>query len=693
MDLGRILDGTPEPPTIIPNFDLFTNGTLHPADTNVLRDYVLPVPMTPFQKQLTDDVVSLHYSDILNFYETGSLENQVLQHSMEHLYANTQLVATHPYLLVQHYLPPNLLLKDVPNKLAKESGKFQILVDFIELVRDKKMDIALVSRAGKSFDLIEALLLGKMINYKRYSGSYLRQNSKTYKKFSTIHLFPSSQLDSTYIGSERFDLVIAFDLSFDLADPHIKAVRTQSRPVGSPPAPVIRFIPYYSAEHIIYKFQELKTQDETLFMKRVVAAIVILRGRAGSLPVDLRPYYSLGMKFLLPWLSDPTNNHWPLPATPEIDIYSAEDVEKSLLTEVVLEPSRHLEDSMQEYSNNISETAKTSNGHAKSNGHTNHHHNGLSFPKSVLKYEEEHDLSHPNIHRSICKESTDDDDFYQAKRLKREKYSPSAPETALSFLAPPEGSSPVKHTLTHKLIRRLDIAMRELSLKDTEIASHRAIAASRQNQYEELLEDSGKLTHEINQLKEKLRVYERKSERYDSDIQKLNETITKQTDELEQAHKLIKSESPATTIQLDEQNKEMNTVKESLQKAEEKIKSLHYENDYIRSEYQQASSAATNSLNDVVDLKKENEALKAKLEIAMQNMRQLSFDEERKAFENKIKELTVKNKNLEQHMKRLIENERLNSTRSRYGIRNSNSSRRNNSPSISGGRRGSPATS
>lgn len=69
-------------------------------------------------------------------------------------------------------------------------------------------------------------------------------------------------------------------------------------------------------------------------MKRVVAAIVVLRGRAGSVPVDLRPYYSLGLKFLTPWIMDP-KKPWPLPPVPEVQKYSAQDVEKSFLLKLI----------------------------------------------------------------------------------------------------------------------------------------------------------------------------------------------------------------------------------------------------------------------------------------------------------------------------------------------------------------------
>lgn len=735
MDLGRILDGTPEPPSIVPALDFFTSGILQPADTNSDRDYVLPVPMTPFQKQLTDDVVSLHYSDILRFFESGSLENLVLQDSLENLYANTQLVATHPYLLVQHYLPPNLLLKDVPNKLSRSSGKFSVLVDLIDLIRDKKIDVALISRAGKSFDLIEALLLGRMINYKRYSGTYLRQSNKTYKKYSTIHLFPSSQLDSTYIGSERFDLVIAFDLSFNPTDSHIQAVRTQSRPPDSPPAPIIRLIPYYSAEHIVYKFRDLKNENETLYMKRVVAAIVVLRGRAGAVPVDLRPYYSLGLKFLLPWISDPIKSQWPLPPIPEIDIYSAQDVEKSLLTEVNVDLKQPIDpegyptiygmststssSSNSNNNNNNNSTNNHNNNNNNSNNNNNNHSNGHGhgsnsnlphgdypyslangtpnqLPVSVLRYQSDHDMSHKNIHRYMGEEGEDEDDFYQAKRFKREKYSPTAPETAFSFLAPPGGGlnnqQTDKQILTHKILRRLDMAIRDLSLKESELNSLRALASSRQTLYEDALDESGTLVIKINTLTEKLRIHERKSDRHDAEVEKLKQTISNQSAELKEARKMLADGAPELS-KLEDQRAQIADLEGQVKRANERAELRTTENDYMRAEYQKASSAATDALEEVKTLKTENGVLTDRAKNVSIELRKLTFDEERQARDKKIHELEIKIGNMEEHMKKLIENERLQPTRSRYGMRNATGSRRTNSPSVnSGGRRGSPST-
>lgn len=738
MDLSRILDGTPEPPTIVPTLDFFTNGDLQPVNEDSDRDYVLPVPMTPFQKQLTDDVVSLHYSDILRFFECGSLKNEVIQNSLDSLYENTQLVATHPYLLVQHYLPPNLLLKDVHNRLARASGKFSVLVNLIDLIRDKKINVALFSRAGKSFDLIESLLLGRMVNYKRYCGPYLRQSSKSYKKFSTIHILPTSQLDSTYVGTEKFDLVIAFDLSFDINDSHIQAIRAQSRPSGSPPAPIIRLIPYYSSEHIIYKLQHIKNDDETLFMKRVVAAIVVLRGRAGSVPVELRPYYALGLKFLTPWLLDPIKKPWPLPPAPEIQIYSAQNVEKSLLTEVNLDlkypidPEAHSNvyssaissnntnnssangtssSSSKGNNNNNNTTSSTtannnSNSNATANGNktfastesyppatTNGAQNQL--PASVLRYQALHDMSHSNIHRFLENDEHDYDEFYQAKRLKREQYSPSAPETALSYLAPPGGGLDTHQldrgqVLTHKILRRLEMVSRAYDAKEIELQSLANAASQRQIIYEDMSEENGQLALKIETLIEKLRISEGKAERFDAELDQLNATLKKQGTELDEARKLLKEGSPEMA-KYELQSEEIEKLKEQSQRAEERAKARTEEHDYMCGEYQKASTAAKEASDEVQNLKNINKTLGEKLQSKAADLRQMSFDEERKAKDEKIKELEAQILSMEEQMKRLLDNERLQPTRSRYGVRNStNSSRRNNSPSV-GGRRNSPS--
>lgn len=731
MDLSRILDGASDPSAITSTLDFFSNTDLQPIqhfdNDSHQYDYVLPVPMTSFQKQLTDDVVSIHRADIIRFLETGSLESEDLRESLDCLYANTQLIATHPYLLVQHYLPPNLILKDVYNRLAKASGKFSILVHLIDLIRDKKINVALISRAGKSFDLIESLLLGRMINYKRYSGTYLRTSNKPFKNYSTIHLFPSSQLDSTYIGSEKFDLIIAFDLTFNPTDSHIQAIRTQSRSLGSPPTPILRLIPYYSSEHIIYKLQHLKNDDETFFMKRVVSAISVLRNRAGSVPFDLKSRYVTGLTFLTSWLLDPVNTPWPIPSAPEIPTYSTQTVENSLSIDESgdLKMSEDSDVQSNGYHSVISELYKTlpkvkhEDSIMKENGadpniknefnggrdsmdiapysSATTNHEQINAFSGFLPYENSSVFPRTNIHRYFGNDENNNDDFYHSKRFKREDYSVSASETPLSFLVSSHNGRGLEASnhldrgkiLTHKILHRLDLVSYAYDIKESKLQTLVKTASQLQENYEGLSEENGKLVQQIKVLEEQLRVSERKAERHDTELDRTNKVLQNQKDELEKARKLLQDGVPDSS-KLESQVEEIAKLQDKKKQAEEWAAKRTEEHDRMCGEYQKASTAAKEACDEAQSLKKLNKILESKLESKANDLRQLSFDEERKAKDEKIKELEIQILSMEEHMKRLLENERLQPTRSRYGVRNSATgfNRRTNSPSV-GGRRGS----
>lgn len=681
MDLGKILDGPPEPPSMAHTLEFFTSHLMSfPANSD--GDYCLPVPMTEFQRQLSDEVVSLHYSDILRFYEqNGNTQcNQVLANSLQALCTNSQLVASHPFLLVNHYMPTNLLLKGVPNQLIKYSGKFTTLVNIIDLVRDKKMEIALVSRPGKSIDILEALLVGKMINYQRHSGSYLRSSHRANKKHSRIHLISSTSEDSKYTGDERFDLVIAFDSTFEITAQHIEKIRSQSRTsakdlngINPALAPVIRLIPYYSAEHIAFKFKEY-SHDEDLYMQRVVAAIVILRGRVGTIPIDLRPYYAQGIKFLEPWLAD-LKSVWPLPPIPEIEFYSAQDVENSLLTEV-----------------NVSETkqeAATSvvngNGSSKETGA-----NGMNDAISQS----------PGLSNEINGVFSEPDEYFRARRIKREVYSPDIPETALSFMAPPSGGIvDDRQVLTHKILRLLETAIEDLSMKNSELESLRTLASSQQSLHDETVGGMNGFLSDIRLLEEKIQIYERKAQRHEIEMNEMRELKNKQAQEIEEAREKLmnkidgsltngNSQETIDFAVLETQRERISEIENDLKKAKDQLESRTTEHEYMRVEYQKASSAMLESAEEANTLKSQNAVLESKVKAMIDTMKNLSFDAERQAKDAQVADLEAKLIDVQEQLKNVSENEKMYPTRSRYGMRSSSGvvSRRANSPSTGSSR-------
>lgn len=177
MDLRKILDTTPEPPIIEPDI----------ANINYSGDYQLPTPMYDFQKELTDQIVSLHYPDILKYCELND-RREIIIKSLDICLENCQLVSNHPYLLIDHYMPKNLTFKQLPEKLAETSGKFNVFKDLINVLIDDKNNYLInvgvvINNKRNLFDLIDALLLGcsrsnNNVTVIRYSGNNVLRESK-----------------------------------------------------------------------------------------------------------------------------------------------------------------------------------------------------------------------------------------------------------------------------------------------------------------------------------------------------------------------------------------------------------------------------------------------------------------------------------------------------------------------------------
>lgn len=602
MELGKILDSTPEP-SLVPVLGKYKNDG---------GDYVLPVPMAESQRTLTDQVVSLHYSDILKLFETAE---SVMHESLDTLFANSQLVATHPYLLVEQYEPHNLLLKEVPAQLARESGKFGVLGDIIDLIKDDKKHMALVCRPGKTMDLIEAYILGKFVNYRRYSGSYLREPNGEDNDFSTVHLIPSSNLDPSFV-EDKFDFLVAFDQSFSTSEPHVaKILKSHTKPPT--PLPMLRLIPLNSVEHIALKFSDDTNGD---FLKKVLAAVVCLRWSVGSIPADLKPLYHQHLEPLADWFHNPTTP-WQLPELPGVEEYSASDVEESLLKE--------WEDEDEKESSTGSQIGKGANG------------------------------------------------YYNVKRLKRETDYVSEDRDSEN-----DGELvPYQTLMTHQLIRKMNVLITKNSQLKTDLESYKLTSSQRQEAYEELVEEMGTKVRAIDELENRLRFTERKVERLTTERERAVEKTDRVAQELLTTREAIQN-GPPETAKLDDQRRRIEELEAELKKSQEKLESRNRENEYMREEYQTASSAAADAHSQIKTLKEENAELEKRADGEAIRLRSLTFDEERSAKDDQIKELTSKLELLEEHLRRMMDSEKQQIGRSRLASRANSSSKmsRTNSP-------------
>ncbi|CAH6719897.1 HDA1 complex subunit 3 [[Candida] jaroonii] len=362
MDLLRILDSTPEPPIV----------DLHIDKINDSGEYELTCPIYEFQKELTDQIVSLHYSDILKYCETND-KTELIVKSSQICIENCMLVSSHPYLLITHYMPKNLLQRDMALKLAETSGKFNVLKDLVNVMTEVNKNIILsngpfnnqhnnsrtlkafppsferkiavvMTNNVKLFDLVEALLIGTSANsvkIKKYVGNYLRRDHKKHEPTHTnisIHLIPDDGITNSKedISSLKFDLIIKFDEQVN--NDFIEKIRLQNR---ESKACLIKLIPLFTIEHckLFYEGRE----NDADYLYNLISSVVCLRDQIGILPPDIFPIYNQGLNYLSTFFDQLFKNStllrfnypiWPLPGLPSIPKFSAIDVEKSLLTEV-----------------------------------------------------------------------------------------------------------------------------------------------------------------------------------------------------------------------------------------------------------------------------------------------------------------------------------------------------------------------
>lgn len=347
MDLFSILDGTPEPPIV----------DLHLDTANISGEYDLATPMFEFQKELTDQIVSLHYPDILKYCEANDNTELIIK-SLEICVENCMLVASHPYLLIRHYMPKNFNIRDLPAKLAETSGKFSVLRNVVNVIQLNSLllrakHVAIVMRNDqKTFDLTEALLLGahghkQILRYignsvKRETNKSSRSNYRD-SRSTFLHLLPSNGELTRYaedLPNVQFDVVIALDGTVDTKGLFVSQLKGQNRRGASDAAVVLKLVPMYSIEHCLQHYADKK--DDPSYLYKLISSIVCLRDRVGNLLPDLFPIYNQNLSYLSHTFFDHvflrdlrSFPEWPLPELPNVPKFSASDVERSLLTEVV----------------------------------------------------------------------------------------------------------------------------------------------------------------------------------------------------------------------------------------------------------------------------------------------------------------------------------------------------------------------
>lgn len=228
---------------------------------NIQQVYYLPTVLSRIQKEIMDMILHIFSSELLKEVQTKVLRtsiNSLLDNDVpvvdsiatydmvSLLFDELRVVAKHPSLMVDHFIPKKLLLLQTNEKLVNLSGNFQLfnrLIDtIVETFTTSQYNVLVVAQSIKDLELIEGVIIGKDLYYNNLGGSKLYESNRqqTTEKVC-LNLVTSHQLYNNITPHSNHNLIFSFDLELDVTTPSL--VRTD--------ALIVIPMPVFSLEHII----------------------------------------------------------------------------------------------------------------------------------------------------------------------------------------------------------------------------------------------------------------------------------------------------------------------------------------------------------------------------------------------------------------------------------------------------------
>lgn len=186
--------------------------------------YYLPIKQTVYQKCLVDIMIQVHKPHIIEYLkkckqlkmdESNKGEEDVIEDEkdgemmtdesmFEAFIFNVKQICNHPTLLVDHYIPRNLLLLNSKENIISLSNKYNQVSEILDKLveRDVRKTIIISVSNAKEMDLIESFLLGKRgLQYYRFSGSSLFYENHGSFDFHKHSKSSNSEFDKISISS------------------------------------------------------------------------------------------------------------------------------------------------------------------------------------------------------------------------------------------------------------------------------------------------------------------------------------------------------------------------------------------------------------------------------------------------------------------------------------------------------------
>ncbi|KAK9474259.1 uncharacterized protein V1510DRAFT_308267 [Dipodascopsis tothii] len=236
-------------------------------------------------------------------------------------------------------------------------------------------------------------------------------------------------------------------------------------------------------------------------------------------------------------------------------------------------------------------------------------------------------------------------------------------------------------------LERTRAAMAKLDAELDEFRRHHEVLL---HKYETVGNEITKLLQQKGDLEIKAKMADKRAERHELENVRLREQVDKLKEKVKETEVSAKT-GPADAAEAYEAKARVGELEDENKKLRDKLQARNSDTDYMRAEYQKASSAAAEAHRELAELKTANAELQRRADGEATRLRAMQFDSERTARDDKIRELRLRVDILEDQVRKMdAEKQQM---RGRYGVRSTSVPRRTMSPAVAVSRGGSPSLS
>ncbi|KAG7837542.1 hypothetical protein KL942_004430 [Ogataea angusta] len=594
MDLGTLVDRQPGVASV-------------PAFAAPL---LFPIQQMPIQKELTELLIKLHRPYLEKLF-TGQAKDEVDSDSLsssailELFLANLRQVANHSSLLVDHFMSRNMVLMNPKHNLKRSSAKYVCIDDFLSRLAAQKQPrtVILTAASSRELDLIEGILIGKRdLQYYRFSGSSLYYDNHGSFDFNKQELSnPAMPLPQVAAANGKTNGTDDYTPRISKNSPlHHKIEQQKNRVVSV-------YLILSNQLQSLARFEELRSD--------LVISLDAQLAQNLAIPV-IKPVYLNGIEYFDLVLDS---------------AYSGDERAKHLAKLVLVNRNAATE------SPGLQDVVNWLDGHG-------------SYPYTESKKIE-------TVSDNDALEALASLELELPYRLDRyEFFNPSlAPKDDPKKLKLEE--SPLASLTYHQYQLRLGrlIYDRYQELLFTVDAQRKHLAdiheddSQRQAQLEAVVEATGDRFRKLQTTKTAAESLAKQVAKCEKDLRTVEETDQRLKERMEEYTKRVRV--GATESALLEQQNTITALQDELKQVEAGYQKEMAENESVRAEYQQKSSAAAEMSSKLMETKKKLEAAQTESKGDFRKLQQTKLDRETEMYKKRTQSLASQNKFLEKYIK------------------------------------------